>query len=101
MEFVPLVVLAAAVNKLVDFVQYARARDFEGILVQLIAWAGGVAAMMLAAHTAWAAGIAIGGHSLGGLNLAGQILAGIALGSAASLAHDYKPQPAVGAHRKG
>lgn len=104
MEFVPILVLGATVKKLVDFVRFARTGDFEAIFVQLLAWAGGVGVTMLAAHTAWADGIVLGDQALAGMGVASQILAGIALGSAASLAHDLKPHPEpgpVGAHRKG
>lgn len=105
MEFVPILVLGATVKKLVDFVRFARAGEFESIAIQLIAWAGGIGVTMLAAHTAWADGIVIGDQALAGMSAASQILAGIALGSAASLAHDLRPHPQpndkAGAHRKG
>lgn len=105
MEFVPILVLGATVKKIVDLVRFARVRDLESIVVQILAWVAGVGVTMLAAHTAWSDGIIVGDQPLAGMNVASQILAGIALGSAASLAHDLKPHPephpAAGAHRKG
>lgn len=107
MEFVPILVLGATVKKLVDFVRFFRTGNYEAIAIQVLAWIGGAAVVALAAHTTWADGIVIGDTALRHMNLASQILAGIALGSAASLAHDVAPAPAataavaaVGAHRK-
>lgn len=88
MEFVPMLVLLATVKKVVDFVRYANARDINGIVTQTLAWIAGFLLVALTAHTAWADGIMFGGHPLAGLGLASQALAGIAVGSAASLAHD-------------
>lgn len=88
MDFVPILVLLATVKKCVDFVRYASARNYNGIISQLVAWAAGFGVVALAAHTAWATGIVFGDLSLARMSLAAQLLAGIALGSSASLAHD-------------
>lgn len=87
--FVPILVLLATVKKIVDFVRYAKAGDYNGIITQLIAWIGGALVVMLGAHTAWADGIVFGDVSLAHMGLASQVLAGIALGSTASLANDF------------
>jgi hypothetical protein len=91
-DFVPILVLAALVKKLVDFVRAAKAGDHNGIVTQLVAWVGGILVVMLAAHTAWADGIDFGDTTLGDMNLASQILAGLALASSASLAADFTPK---------
>lgn len=105
MEFVPILVLGATVKKIVDLLRFFRDHNYEAIIIQIIAWLGGVAVTLLAAHTSWADGIVIGDQPLARMNAASQILAGIALGSAASLAHDVAPAPAdqysAGIHRKG
>jgi hypothetical protein len=88
MEFVPLLVMLATVTKLVDFIRYAKAGEHNGIVTQLVAWAGGFLLVALAANTAWAQGIVFGDVPLSTMGLASQALAGIALGSTASLAHD-------------
>lgn len=88
MDFVPILVLLATVKKCVDFVRYANARDYNGIITQLIAWLAGFGVVALAAHTAWADSIVFGDLRLASMSLAAQLLAGIALGSSASLAHD-------------
>jgi hypothetical protein len=88
MEFVPVLVLLATVKKVVDFVRYSKAGDYNAIATQLVAWLAGFGLVALAAHTSWAKGIVFGEVTLAAMGLASQALAGIALGSAASLAHD-------------
>lgn len=106
MEFVPILVLAATVKKVVDLAAYVRAGQSAPALKQLLAWLAGILVTMLAAHTAWADGLNFGDMDLGDLGIASQILAGIALGSSASLAHDAvtpvtaaPPLTADGQHR--
>lgn len=105
MDFVPILVLGATVKKIVDFTRYAHAGDYNGIISQVIAWVAGVLVVMLAAHTAWSAGIAFGDLALARMGTYSQILAGIALGSSASLAHDAvvktttAPVAETGSHR--
>lgn len=91
MDFVPILVLLATVKKLVDFVRYIKGGDVNGVVTQIVAWVGGIALVVLAAQTSWADGIVFGDTVLAKLGFAGQVLAGIALGSAASLAHDAIP----------
>lgn len=95
MEFVPVLVLLATVAKLVDFARYAKAGNYNGIVIQVLAWTGGALVVMLAAHTAWADGIVFGDIVLSRMNIASQVLAGIALGSSASLAHDFAVKPST------
>jgi len=87
-EFVPLLVLLATVKKLIDLLRYARGRDLNGVVTQVVVWAGGIGVVALAAHTAWAGQLVFGDVKLAGMNFASQVLAGIALGSAASIAQD-------------
>jgi len=87
-EFVPVLVMLATVKKLVDFVRYAKASDWNGVVTQLVVWVGGVAVVALAAHTEWAGGIEFGGVTLAGMGWASLILVGIFVGSAASTGQD-------------
>ncbi len=89
MEFMPLLVFAGLlVKKIVDFVRYAKARDVWGAATQLLAWAGGIGAIILAAHTAWAATTEVLGVKLGATGLADQIWLGLQAGSLASVLND-------------
>ena len=88
MEFVPAVAMLLLITKVVDFLRYARSRDANGVTTQLIAWIGGVGAVMLVAQTTWADGIAVGDLPLSALDIWSQIFAGLTIGSGASFAKD-------------
>ncbi len=83
-----MLVALATVKKIVDFVRYAKARDVNGAVTQLVAWLAGFGVVALLAHTPWAAGLVFGEVPLTALGIPGQILVGIALGSAGSIATD-------------
>jgi hypothetical protein len=83
-EFVPLLVIMSTVKKIVDLVGYAKGRDLNAVVTQLVAWTAGFGLAALVAHTSWAATVDFGGVTLAKMNLAAQILVGIAIGSAAS-----------------
>jgi hypothetical protein len=84
MEFVPLLVIAATIKKVVDFVAYAKAGDTNAIVKQVLAWLAGIGLVVLTAHTPWAAQWMLENVALAKVGGAGQILVGIAVGSAAS-----------------
>lgn len=86
MEFVPLFALPLLVKKGVDFVRYLTNGDRNGYVTQLVAWAFGVAAVMLYAHANWA--VPVGGATLDRLNVWSQIAVGLNLGSIGSFAQD-------------
>lgn len=88
MEFVPAVAMLLLITKVVDFLRYARNRDANGVLTQLIAWAGGVAVVLLVAKTTWANGITVGDRPLNYLDIWSQLFAGLMIGSSASFAKD-------------
>lgn len=88
MDFVAPVAMIALGLKFVDFLRYAKAKDINGVLTQLIAWVAGIGVVMLAAHTQWSAGIPIGNLPLSALGAWDQVFAGLALGSTASFLKD-------------
>lgn len=84
MDVVPLlVVIVILVKKLVDFAKYVKAGNLNGILTQLLAWIGGIAAAFLGAQTQWAEATTVGGVKLSDLGWASLVLVGLIIGSAA------------------
>jgi hypothetical protein len=90
MEIVPTVALAALVWKFVDFLKYLFARDWNGVVTQIIAWAAGLGAVWLAAATRFGASISIGDMSLAGLNGSEKVFIGLLVTSIASSVYDFK-----------
>lgn len=88
MEFVPAVAMLLLVTKVVDFLRYARSRDTNGVVTQLIVWVGGILVVLLVARTTWANGITVGDRPLNYLDIWSQIFAGLTIGSGASFAKD-------------
>lgn len=88
MEFVPIVVMLALVKKVVDVVRYASGRDWNGVVTQLLVWAGGVLVVVVFAQSDWAGSVAFGDLHLAQMNVASLVLAGITVGSAASVGQD-------------
>lgn len=91
MEFVPLLALAALIGKLLDFVKYLRAGDWNGAGTQATAWAVGVAVVFLFAQTSWAdSSLPIGDQTLGEMNAVEQFILGLLATSVFSAFVDAK-----------
>lgn len=88
MEFIPTVAMVLLTVKIIDFLRYARAADFNGVLTQLFAWVAGVLVVLLAAQTDWASGINIGDKNLHTLGFWSLVFYGLSAGSSASVAKD-------------
>jgi hypothetical protein len=89
-QFVPMIVLLATVKKVVDQIRFiVDGGPRRDAYITMVAWAVGILVTMLAAKTAWAQELRWGDIALADMNLYTQALAGIALGSTASLAHDF------------
>jgi hypothetical protein len=88
MDWTAAAALVALVKKVVDTLRYASARDVNGVSTQLVSWAAGVGVFLLAAHTAWAPQLLVGGISLDRLNVWSLVFVGLTAGSASSLVHD-------------
>lgn len=90
MEFVPLALLGALVYKFVDFFKYVRIGDWNAAGTQVIAWLGGVVAVVLFAKTNFGATIDLGGQPLSTLNFASQLVIGLSATSLFSAFYDFK-----------
>lgn len=90
MDFIPLVVAAATIWKVVDFVKFAKARDASSIATQIVTWVAGVSMAFLLAESDFGAGLDVAGHALANLNGASVVLFGLGLGSTASGVVDFK-----------
>lgn len=88
MEFVPLLVVAALLKKIVDFVRFALARDVNAAVTQVVSWVAGVGLMWLVSSSDFVNGVVIGGLNLGDLNAASIVLAGLAVSSTAGVGVD-------------
>lgn len=89
-DFAPAVALIALVTTTINLLRYARGRDLAGAGTILSAWVAGVAAVMIAAQTDFASGIAVGDRTLEGLNVWSQLFVGLAVASAGSFLTDVK-----------
>lgn len=90
MDFAPLLVAAALIWKIVDFVKYLRARDVDSCITQASVWLAGVVVVFLLAATDYASGIRIGDLDLDALNGWSLLLLGLSMGSTASVFVDAK-----------
>lgn len=90
MDFAPLLVAAALIWKLVDFVKFVKAKDINAVTTQLAVWVAGVVVIFLLAATDFASGVTIGDKNLDSLNAASLLLLGLSMGSTASVFVDAK-----------
>ena len=84
MEFVPTLALASLVVSFVTFLRYLNGRDWVSAATQATAWAGGIGAVVLAAHTGFASGISIGDTVLADLDLWSQVFVALTVTSVGS-----------------
>lgn len=83
-----LALLAALAKKIVDFVRQLRGRDTSAILTQLLAWASGIAVVVIGANVDVASGVEIANQSLDQLSIWSQIVLGTVIGSLGSVGKD-------------
>ena len=89
MEPITLATLAALAGKIVSFIKYLVARDWNAVATQAAVWIAGIVVVLLAAQSE-IADITIGDQALSALDFASQVLVGLGLGSAFSFAYDVK-----------
>ena len=89
---VGLVGLVALVWKVVDFIRLVAngSQSKSGIVTQLVAWVGGIMAVVLYAASDFASTVSIGDKPLDKLSFVTLVLVGMALGSIASASVDVK-----------
>jgi hypothetical protein len=83
-----LALLAALAKKIVDFVRQIRGRDTSAILTQLLAWASGIAVVVIGANVDVASGVEIANQSLDQLSIWSQVVLGTVIGSLGSVGKD-------------
>lgn len=86
-----LVGLLATAAKVIDFLRYLVNLPVtkSQVLVQLLAWCGGVAVVFLYAASDFGVTVDLGGILLSDVNSATKVLVGMAIGSGASLVKDF------------
>lgn len=89
MEFVALIAIAALVKKGLDLVKYVRANDVNGYVTLLAAMVLGVLVIVLAAHTAFAGGLVIGGIALAKMGFWSQVFVGLTIAGSAGVTTDF------------
>lgn len=88
MDFVPLLVMSALVKKLVDFVKYITANDWNAVVTQIVAWIAGIALAFVGADSDWAQNIIINGLPLSNLNNWSLVFVGVNVASLAGFGWD-------------
>jgi hypothetical protein len=83
-----LLVLAAPIKKIVDFVRSLRGKDTNAVATQLVAWAAGILTVYVAAHVDLGGAFGSANEMLDSWGLWAQTVAGFVLGSGASLVQD-------------
>jgi hypothetical protein len=93
-DFAPLVALAALNYTLVQFLKQITAAFFKGLspswVTQLIAWAAGIATVLVAAQTQFAPGIQVGDYNLAHLSLWSQVFVGLTVSGVAGASFSFK-----------
>lgn len=90
MDFAPMVALGIVALTLTNLIKYLRARNWNGALTLLAAWAVGFGTLWLFGATAWAHGVTINGTTLDKLALLDKVVAGLVVGSVGSFGFDLQ-----------
>jgi len=85
-----LVLLATFISKVIDFLKFARAKDSNGVLTQLITWGAGVLGVWLFAQTDFATGVSLEGVSLATAGWGTLVFAGLMSTSLLSKVYDFQ-----------
>ena len=83
-------IVLPVVWKLVDFVKYARAQDWNAVTTQAMVWGGGVGLLFLLSRTDFAPTISLGNLAFNLVSGPTIIFIGLSGGSAASIGYDLK-----------
>lgn len=88
MDFIPLVLVASVIKKVIDFVKYLAGGDVNAVVTQLVAWAAGVGMAFLTANSDYGTEIMVNGRSLSSLNGWALTLLGLNIASLAGVGWD-------------
>lgn len=86
------VLLTTTAKKFVDFLKMVTNSDWNGVITQLVAWAGAVGAVFLVAASQFAGTVAVtnSGVSLDTMDSVTKVLVGLGLASTASTVFDHQ-----------
>ncbi len=90
MSLTPLVAVGTLVFTFVNFLTYLRSGNWNGVVTQLIAWAAGIAGILIAAHTQFASQITFGTQKLSSMNGPTQLFLGLIATSLLSTVNEIK-----------
>lgn len=90
MPFVPLLALGSLVFTLINWLKALTNRDWPGATTQAIAWVAGIVAVVLVAHTDYAAGVVFGDRALDQLNGASLVFIGLSAASLLGVVNEVK-----------
>lgn len=80
----------ALVWKFTDFLKHVSAKDWNGVVTQVLAWAAAFVALVLFAHSAYGGHLVIHGLRFDHVSWTDQLLAALMIGSAGSVGYDFK-----------
>jgi hypothetical protein len=90
MSFTPLLAVGTLVFTLVNFLTYWRGKNYSAMLTQVIAWAAGIGAILIAAHTQFAPQISFSGQTLAKMDWQTQVFIGLIATSILSTVNEVK-----------
>ena len=91
MDFAPLAAMATLVIAIVNLIQYAKARDVNGVVTTFAVWVAGVVVALLVRETDFASGIDVTDTlTLGALNTWSTIFLGLTVGTIGQFAVQIK-----------
>ena len=85
-----IIALGTFVFTLTNFIRFFLATNWSSALAQLIAWASGILATFVVAHTQLATSIAFGSKSLNTLDIPSQAIVGLAAASSIGIVYQFK-----------
>src|ERR1700730_9198983 len=88
-DLTQLVALGSVVYTTVNFVRYALATNWSSVISQVLAWAAGVTATLVVAHTDLASAFMFGGKNLGQISGESKFLVGLAAASSISIVYQF------------
>ena len=90
MSFTPLVGVGTLVFTFVNFLTYVKSKNMNGAVTQGIAWASGIAGILIAAHTQFASQIKFGTQTLSDMDWQTQVFLGLIATSILSTVNEVK-----------
>lgn len=91
MDFAPLAAMATLIIAIINLLQYARGKDWNGVVTTLAVWVAGVVVCLLVAETDFASGINVtDNQTLASLNTASLVFLGLTVSAMGQFAVQVK-----------